>query len=181
MKLLVRILVGLFIAAFVTLLISIEACPPDREVSFCGQRPWMLWAVCFPLVFILLFFGLSERLKRYRRYAVAALLGVYGVYSLKDPAWWHSGWVVPSVALLIAALGVALRFRWSRYLVWMLAAMFVVLWMYAIWAAEQAGYFIDSSPGVAILSLVPGCVFLLAAIFCCYVVETEPPRAVASG
>jgi len=181
MKLLVRVLAGLFIAAFVTLSISIAACPPDREVSFCGPRPWVRWAVCFPLVFILLFFGLSERLKRYRRYAVVALLGLYGIYGLTDPAWWHSWWVVPSIALLIAALGVALKFPWARSLVWMLAAVFVVLWVYSIWAAERAGYFLDSSAGVALLSLVPGSVFLLAAIFCCYVVETEPPRPIAAG
>jgi hypothetical protein len=48
-------------------------------------------------------------------------------------------------------------------------------------AAERAGYFLDSSAGVAILSRVPGSVFLLAAIFCCYVVETEGSGNMASS
>jgi hypothetical protein len=85
-------------------------------------------------------------------------------------------WADPP-AVLAAAVGVALRARWARYLVYALTGAFVATWGYTIWVAANAGYFQSSGPGRSILSLMPGVAFVLVGVFCCYVVTPQQPFA----
>jgi hypothetical protein len=70
-------------------------------------------------------------------------------------------------------VGVALRARWARYLVYALTLVFATTWGYAIWIAANAGYFQSSGPGRSLLSLMPGVAFVLLGLFCCYVVTGQ--------
>ena len=182
LKWLIRVLVGLFAAIFGSLYISVPLCKGSASSqmqwihSLCGPDVWILWVTGLFLIFRLILFALDDRFKRFRRYAVAVLLAIYGLYGLRDPQWWYSGWLLVSIALLVAAFAVTIGSRWARYIVWSLAAAFVAMWGYSLWFAVRSGSFHNSSAVLVILSVVPGCALVLATAFCCYVMATDCRR-----
>ena len=184
MKLMVRLVVALFGAVFGALLLSVQACSyaarqadrPRWADFICGHNVGYQWIVSLPLLFVLLLTLLSTPLSRFRRTLVVMVLAVYGFYgviqSFSSPLAWTA--LFPP-AVLAAAVGVALRARWARYLVYALTGVFVITWGYSIWVAANAGYFESSGPGRSLLSLMPGVAFVLLGLFCCYVVTDGRP------
>jgi hypothetical protein len=107
--------------------------------------------------------------------AVAVLLlGSYGAWvvvnAVKAGAWPSS---VVGIVLLAAAVGAATGRRWSGYLIYALAALFAIEWVWIVVGTYRRGFlgnYLRSIPALqAVLSFVPaGGMFLLAG-YCCYV------------
>lgn len=107
--------------------------------------------------------------------AVAALLlAGYGgwvvVHAMKTGTWLSS---VAGIALLAAAIGAATGRRWSGYLIYALAALLAIEWVWVVVGTYRSGFlgsYLRSIPALqAVLSFVPaGGMFLLAG-YCCYV------------
>ena len=178
MKIAVRLVVALFAAIFGSLVVSMQVCTQQSgwqglADSVCGHNVGRLWIVCALLIFAGIFLLLGQRFTRFRRYAVSGLLSIYAVSSLSDSRTLHSLWVAYPVALLIAAVGVSVGARWARYLVYLASLVFVAEWVYYTWSAVDSGYLRSSPLGIAILSFVPGIAFLIATVFCCYVVTID--------
>jgi len=179
----VRVAVALFCSAFGALATSVASCPrsvysplaPPWAEWVCGPNVWRQWVVVAPALFLATLFVLGGRFRPFRRYAVVGLLTVFGAYTLSDPSVLRSGWALFPIASLVAAFGVLADMRWARYLVYTLSLVFAVYWGFWTWLAVRAGYFTHEPVGVAVLSLVPGAAFMLAAAFCCYVVTTRRP------
>jgi hypothetical protein len=173
----VRVAAALFCAAFGALAVSAAICPlsvygpfaPAWAPWVCEANVWRQWVVVAPAIFLALLFLLGERVRSFRRYAVIALLALFGVYTLSDVSVLQSWWAVFPVAALVAAFGVLANQRWARYLVYLLTLVFAVYWAFWAWLAFNTGRFSDSPLGVAVLSLAPGVAFMMAAAFCCYV------------
>jgi hypothetical protein len=115
--------------------------------------------------------GKSSRL----HVAVAVLLlGGYGVWvvvnAVKAGAWLSS---VAGVALLAAAMGAATGRRWSGYLIYTLAALFAIEWVWVVGGTYRSGFlgnYLRSIPALqAVLSFVPAAGMFLLAGYCCYV------------
>lgn len=69
-----------------------------------------------------------------------------------------------------AALGVAYRKHWSRWLVLLLVVLFVGTWIYWISVAAISGFYRTRPLQYTIISLIPGSAFCAVAVFCVYVV-----------
>ncbi len=108
----------------------------------------------------------------------ALLLAGYGgwvvVHAIKAGAWPSS---VAGIALLAAAIGAATGGRWSGYLIYALAALLAIEWVWVVVGTYRSGFlgsYLRSVPALqAVLSFVPaGGMFLLAG-YCCYVAHTH--------
>lgn len=176
-----RVAVALFCAAFGALATSVAVCPrsvysplaPPWAEWVCGPSVWRQWVAVAPALFFATLYLLGARFRPFRRYLVGALLTVFGVYTLRDPSVLRSWWAIFPIASLVAAFGVLADMRWTRYLVYALSLLFAVYWGFWTWLAVRGGYFSNEPLGIAVLSLIPGAAFLLAAAFCCYVVTTR--------
>lgn len=109
-----------------------------------------------------------------------ALLAVYGAYaawaSYVDRSWLHA---LITVVALVACVGTALLRPWSRYLVYLLTAGFVIAWSYSVYAGYVAGFFafFFASPLEALRSLAPGLVLAALSCACSYAVFRHFRRA----
>lgn len=101
-------------------------------------------------------------------------MGCYGMLeALKRSNWLGTAFAATALA---ASVGVARRWWWARYLVFLLAVLFLVQWGYFVWVAAARGYFHDAAINIAVLSLLPGTASVLLGAYCCYVVgfQTRP-------
>ena len=94
---------------------------------------------------------------------VALVLAAYGA----SAAWVAVGaryWAPGVMALLslAGAAGLVLGKRWSRFLVYLLAALVVASWVYAVWIVARAGWPYADVASTA-LALLPGA---LLVVFC---------------
>src|SRR5215467_5313959 len=126
MKVLIRVGVALFGAMFGSLAASVSTCsyaasrsPWLRWADFvCGHNVWVFWLLSALPLFVLFTVLLGRHAKRFRRQMVVVLLTIYGVYALIHVATIKAWWVALfPLATLVAAVGVALSKRWSKYLV----------------------------------------------------------------
>jgi hypothetical protein len=92
------------------------------------------------------------------------------VNAVRAAAWPSS---VVGVALLAAAVGAFTGRRWSAYLIYALAALSAIEWMWIVVGAYRSGFLgshLRSIPVLqAVLSFVPAGGMLLLAGYCCYV------------
>jgi hypothetical protein len=190
MKTFVRLIAALFGASFGSLAASVQVCTgathdatwPRWADFLCGHNVWVFWLLSAPVLFTSIFWLLGKQFAPFRHYAAVALLAAYGLYGLfmligNQPLWT----VIFPIAALVAAGGVAVRKRWARYLVYLLAFLFAAQWSYSVWVAAASGYFRDSGAGRSILSLLPGTAFLLLIAFCCYAVTIQPTSERRTG
>jgi hypothetical protein len=182
LKALVRLIAAFFGAIVGSLAGSVQVCAgaaddaawPRWADFLCAHNVWVFWLLSAPILFTLILLLLGKHFAPFRHHAVVALLAVYGLYGLFTLSGNHT-WrtmIVPAAAL-VAAVGVAVRQRWARYLVYVIALLLAVQWSYFVWTAAISGYFRDSGVGRSILSLLPGAAFLLLVTFCCYGVTTQ--------
>ncbi len=101
----------------------------------------------------------------------AVVFGTYGAWGLFE-CWQERAWVpaIPPAASLVAAAGVALRKRWSKLLVLVLAAFFISTWLLSVTLAISAGAYRGWSLPKVVISLLPGAFFSSLALFCSAVV-----------
>jgi phosphate/sulfate permease len=100
--------------------------------------------------------------------AVMALCGAYGVMQAVTD---HSViGAIAGAAALVAAVGAALLKPWSRYLVYVLTAGIVGVWIYSLYVAGKAGYFTLYSPSQIVSQLAPGTFLVLLSCYCAYAV-----------
>jgi hypothetical protein len=74
---------------------------------------------------------------------------------------------------IVACVGAALLKSWSRFLVYLLAAVFVATWGYSIYDGAQAGYFADKDTPRILGSLAPGIVMVALSCYCVYAVHRQ--------
>jgi len=179
MKGIARCVIALFGAFFGSLLVSVQICSyaarqtqwPRWADFMCGHNVGYQWIISGPILFAVLVAILSTPFSRFRRHWVVLLLAVYGAYGLVlSLSSSQTLSTIYSVMLLVAAVGVALRTAWARYLVYALTIVFVATLAFSIWNAANAGFFQSSGVSRSILSLMPGAAFGLLGLFCCYVV-----------
>jgi hypothetical protein len=132
MKAFTRVLIALFGAFFVSLYAQVSVCRPGIPEQpsnqwLCGHRLLPTWLLLIPVFFIALMLLLGKHCVAYRRTMSVLLLSTYGIYaafeSVKLHAWWQVSF---SVAMLLAAVGIALRKRWGSVLVCALSLLFVL-------------------------------------------------------
>ena len=126
-----------------------------------------------------------------------AVLLIYSTYAfligLIEDSWILMG---IGIVAIIASVGMALLKPWSRYLVYALAAGFVVKLTWSVIAAVQAGFygFQFGSPGEVLRSLLPNLLMGLLSGTCCWLVyrhfaapraslppATDPPNRIKTG
>jgi hypothetical protein len=105
--------------------------------------------------------------------AVALLAGYGGwvvVHAVKAGTWPSS---VAGIPLLAAAIGAAAGRRWSGYLIYVLAALFAIEWVWVVVGSYRSGFlgsYLRSIPALqAVLSFAPAGAMFLMAGYCCYV------------
>jgi hypothetical protein len=94
-----------------------------------------------------------------------ALLAVYAAYAFWT-AYLDRSWIygLLGVVSLVACVGTAMLRSWSQYLVYLLTTLFIVGWIYSVYAVAAVGYysfFYSSAYLLAIKSLVPGLALVL--------------------
>jgi hypothetical protein len=186
MKAFTRVLIALFGAFFVSLYAQVSVCRPGileqpSNQWLCGHRLLPTWLLLIPVFFIALMLLLGKHCVAYRRTMSVLLLSTYGIYAAFESVNLHAWWQVSfSVAMLLAAVGIALRKRWGSVLVCALSLLFGVYYIWSVGVAVHSGYLKTVRPLEAALSFVPGIAFGLLAGFCCYVAirqrRSEPGR-----
>jgi len=80
---------------------------------------------------------------------------------------------LPGVAFGAASLADAvllmLRSRWARPITTILCALIVALWSFSSFQGPALTYLGTLSPADVVISLVPGVVLCLLAVYCCFV------------
>ncbi len=101
-----------------------------------------------------------------------AFLALYGAFSFWL-AWQQRSWSMAAlgVAAALACVQAARLRRWSRFLIYALAAGFSSVWLYSVYAAARAGYFAPLTRTAMIRSLAHGVALLAVAGFCSYMVH----------
>ena len=115
-------------------------------------------------------------------WAAVALLIIQGVFGLATC--WLSGYWAPapfSVLVIVAGIGVALGYWWSKFLVLALVLLLLLPYMLVQWHAVNSGLFRDRHGLEVFLMLVPGLVFFAGGIFCAYVAIRYVPSRTTSG
>jgi hypothetical protein len=84
--------------------------------------------------------------------------------------WTQRSWPTAVLGIVAAAasVGSAMLLRWSRYLVYALAAAYAGEWLYSVYASARVGYFALFSWSANIRGLAPGFLLMLAAVYCGY-------------
>ena len=96
-----------------------------------------------------------------------ALLAIYAAYAFwtvyVDQSWIYG--LLGGLAL-VACYGTAMLRPWSRYLVYVLTALFIAAWFYSVYSGASVGYFdfFFSSRLLAAKALAPG--FALVLLSC---------------
>jgi len=102
-----------------------------------------------------------------------AMLAIYVTYAswtaYLDRSWLYGAFAATA---LVACIGTALLKAWSRYLVYLLTAAFVLEWSRSIYTALQAGYFgFAFRSGLEIsLALAPEFALVALSLSCSYLV-----------
>jgi hypothetical protein len=97
-----------------------------------------------------------------------ACCGVWLVWSNIDARTWLG---VPfGAVILVATLGVLMKWRWSQWVIYVLVAWGTCAWLYFLWESARAGYFPLETIQRTVLSLIPGISILAASIWSAYVV-----------
>jgi hypothetical protein len=103
-----------------------------------------------------------------------ALLALYAAYdawvAVQERAW------IPAVVAALAAVacvGAAMLRAWSKYLVYVLTAVFVGTWMQSLYQAAAAGYFRLLPARQIAISLAPGAFLALLSCACAWMVSRQ--------
>lgn len=98
-----------------------------------------------------------------------AFLALYSALSFWV-AWLQRSWTLAAlgVAAAVACVQAARLRRWSRFLIYALAAGFSGVWLYSVYASARAGYFGLLTRAGMIRSLAHGAVLIVVAGFCSY-------------
>ena len=168
-----RILIALFTAFFGTVQLSMTVCRIAPGAAWtdwlCHTHRFASSLLSFAFLFALTLLVLSRRSAAFRRPLAVLLLFAYGLYGLVDTFEFRLWWLaLLTVAVLVAAIGVALKARWGSLVTYAISALFVIYWLWGVITAARVGYFQSRPPLEAALSLVPGIAFGLLAGFCCY-------------
>jgi hypothetical protein len=103
-----------------------------------------------------------------------ALLALYGAYdawvAIQERAWLPG---VVAVLAIVACVGTAMLRAWSRYLVYLLTAVFVGTWIQSLYEAAAAGYFSLLSARQIATSLAPGAFLALLSCACAWLVSRQ--------
>jgi hypothetical protein len=93
-----------------------------------------------------------------------ALLAIYAAYAFWT-AYIDESWIYGLLGCLaiIACYGTAMLRNWSRYLVYLLTALFIAAWFYSVYSGAVVGYYdiFFSSQFLVIKALAPGFVLVL--------------------
>jgi hypothetical protein len=106
---------------------------------------------------------------------VVALLAIYGasavLVAMNEKSWLIA---IAAATAFVAAVGAALLKRWSRYLVYVLAAGLVGKLGWSIYAAVEAGYFATFQTREAALKpLLPSAVLATLFLLSCWIVGRQ--------
>ena len=100
-----------------------------------------------------------------------ALLGLCSGYALWLAVTGRSLLFASAAAVAaVACVAAARLLAWSRYLVYLLTAVFIGLWAYSVYDAAQVGYFSLYSPRQIAMQLAPGGLLIVLSCFCSYAV-----------
>jgi hypothetical protein len=92
-----------------------------------------------------------------------AFCGSYCVWAGIEQRNWLSG--LFGVTAVVGAVGVALRWQWSQWLVYVIAASILMVWLYGLFQSVRAGAFPYETLQLTVLGLVPGFVLLAATLW----------------
>ena len=107
---------------------------------------------------------------------VAALLALYGASAFEAAYLGRSWQPIPwALVVAVASFAVATRRSWARVLVYPISLLFVATWARQSWLAYSGGYFEHRPLQETALSLAPGALLVLLAMFCCYVTTVYIP------
>jgi len=98
--------------------------------------------------------------------------------------WTERSWPTAAIGLVAAAAGIgaAMMLRWSRYLVYALAAAYAGEWLYSVYVSARVGYFALFSWPANLRGLAPGFLLMLAAAYCVYMAHRHfGARTTVSG
>ena len=100
-----------------------------------------------------------------------ALLALYTCFA----AWLalsEHAWAYLLVALLtgVACAGTALLKPWSQYLVYLLTAAFIAVWVFSLYGSYRVGFFHFISTPQLVRFLAPDAVMVVMACYCSYAV-----------
>ena len=110
-----------------------------------------------------------------------ALLALYGAYGFWELIVYRSAMsAVIGTLALVACVATAKLLAWSRYLVYLLTAVFIGTWLHSIYAAAAVGYFRPYSAAQITAQLAPGVLLAGLSSFCAYAVfrQFRAPRRV---
>jgi hypothetical protein len=115
-----------------------------------------------------------------RLWSAVTLISAYGIFCGRSAYVFNSlVWGFEGFVFLAAAAGLALRARWSAYLVFILALVLCGFWVHSVWLVVDSGYFDGVSVSRRVLSLIPGLLMVALAGYCCVVAAVEtsvPPK-----
>jgi nicotinamide riboside transporter PnuC len=100
--------------------------------------------------------------------ALLALYGAFGIWTAISEHSWLSG--LAGAIAIIACIGAARLLAWSRFLVYLLAVIFIGTWALSLYSAAQVGYFTLFSPLEIALALAPGGLLVALSCFSAYIV-----------
>ena len=172
-KAIVRTTAALVVALFCTVQITISVCQPATTLaltrSLCQTHSLLSWVLTFAVLFAVTLLALSTRFARLRNWFAVGLLVAYAAYGFVSVFDYRTWQLAPlPLAVLIAAVGVALKARWGTFATYAVTAVFAIYIVWGLIAAARAGYLRSVPPLEACLAFVPGVTFLLLAGFCCY-------------
>ena len=105
---------------------------------------------------------------RIQRYIVSATLFAYAVWLWRQP-----GSAAQATVAIIAGGGVAANLRWSRFVVYALAAILAGEWFWILYRETKSGFLArhlsPMQPLEVVLAFAPGVLMFVLLGYCCYV------------
>lgn len=89
--------------------------------------------------------------------------GGYSIWAGSEQHNWLGALI--GAAVVLASLGVLLRWRWSQWVIYAFVVYGTGAWLYLLWGAIRAGAFPRETVQLTALSLVPGLAILAASIW----------------
>ena len=112
---------------------------------------------------------------------VAVLLAVYGAYIVWVAFESHTLlWLPLAFLALVAAVGLLLNQRWSRYLVYSVSLFIVSAWVIGFVGNVNRGFWPYPNPFSSAISLIPGMLLITVCLASCLLVARHFRRLVTS-
>jgi hypothetical protein len=107
---------------------------------------------------------------------LAIVLTAYSTYSLwAAQMYGRWGYALFGVVGLFTAVALWLKKPWSQYLAYVLGALFIGTWMFAVWQVYERGWPYKGTLQT-IVSLVPGLLMVFVVLGACFVIWKAFPR-----